>query len=186
MDKNALWNSFPELETPRLWLKKMSRKHANELMEFWGDDEVTRYTDFNSFKEIQKIEKTINWVNSRFKDKYGIRWGIFLKENSKLIGTCGFNSWITDRGNKSEIGYDLHRKYWRKGYMFESLYKMITYGFQEMKLHRIEADVDPNNMGSQKLLEKLHFTKEGCLRDNGYWKGQYWTTLIYGLLEKEF
>lgn len=186
MDKNEVWKSFPELETPRLYLKKMNLEQAQDLLEFWGDDEVTRYTDFESFKDVQKAEEIISWVNSRFLEQNGIRWGIYLKESSKLIGTCGFNSWITDRGNKSVIGYDLHRSYWGKGYMYEALRVMIPYGFQEMKLHRIEADVDPANIGSQKLLEKLHFTKEGCLRDNGYWKGQYWTTLIYGLLENEF
>ncbi|QEE17222.1 GNAT family N-acetyltransferase [Promethearchaeum syntrophicum] len=186
IDKSLFWKTFPELTTPRLELKQITSDHAQDLLAFWGEDTVTQYTDFESFKSINKIQDVINWIQSRFEEKNGIRWGIFLKTNGKMIGTCGFNSWITKRGNKSEIGYDLHPKYWRRGIMYEALTHMITYGFQTMKLHRIEAHVDPDNMGSQKILEKLQFTKEGCLRENGFWKGRYWTNIVFGLLEPEF
>ena len=186
MDKALLWKTFPELETPRLILKKIEIQHATELLAFWGDDSVTKYTDFDSFTSLATLEEFIPRIQARFDNQNGIRWGIFLKENMTLIGTCGFNTWVIQRGNKAEIGYDLHPNYWRQGIMHEAVFEMLKYGFDIMQLHRIVADVNPNNIGSQKLLEKLNFTKEGCLREDGYWKGQYWTTLIYGLLENEF
>jgi len=186
MDKSTVWNRFPELETKRLTLKKIESKHAKELITFWGDENVTKYTDFESFTSLSNIEDVIQWMGSKFSELSGIRWGIFLKKKSKLIGTCGFNSWIINKSNKGEIGYDLHPKYWNQGIMSESLKEILKYGFNEMKLHRIEAFIDPNNITSQKLLEKLKFTKEGCLRDNNYWKGKFQTVLIYSLLQNDY
>ncbi len=186
MNKSLVWKIFPKLETQRLLLNKIEPRHAPDLLAFWGDDAVTEYTDFESYSSMAKIEEIIHGIRSYFEKQGGIRFGIFLKDGGKLIGTCGFNSWVTERGNRGEIGYDLHQNYWRQGYMYEALKEILQYGFQEMKLHRIEADVDPHNVASQKLLEKIGFTKEGCLRDVGYWKGQYWTNWIYGILENEF
>jgi len=53
-------------------------------MLFWGDDAVTRYTDFESFTSIKRLQETIRWIQSRFEEQEGIRWGVFLKDSDCL------------------------------------------------------------------------------------------------------
>ena len=70
--------------------------------------------------------------------------------------------------------------------MSEAVTRLIKHGFEVLKLHRIEAKVTEGNTPSCKLLEKLHFQKEGFLRDYNYWKGDYISEYMYSLLESEF
>ena len=70
---------FPELCTERLILRKMTKKDAPTLFQFWSDDEVTKYMNMNSFTNIEQSLYMINFLNNLFKRKEGIRWGIIRK-----------------------------------------------------------------------------------------------------------
>jgi ribosomal-protein-alanine N-acetyltransferase len=70
--------------------------------------------------------------------------------------------------------------------MPEALRAAITFGFDQILLHRIEAFVDPANWQSQRVLEKLGFHRDGVLRDYGYWKGRFWDEACYSLLAPEW
>jgi ribosomal-protein-alanine N-acetyltransferase len=66
---------------------------------------------------------------------------------------------------KAEIGYDLAKSSWGKGYATEAVSSLVDHAFSSLKLNRVEAKVDPENVSSIKLLEKLRFTFEGTLRE---------------------
>ncbi|SEK25191.1 GNAT family N-acetyltransferase [Paenibacillus sp. OK003] len=68
------------------------------------------------------------------------------------------------------IGYKLTPEYWHQGIMTEVVEKVIEYGFNNLGLNRIEAFVEPENVGSRKVLEKIGFREEGILKGNYYWK----------------
>lgn len=178
-------SQFPELVTERLILRKMTRKDANKLFQFWSDDEVTKYMNMNSFVNIEQAVYMVNVLNNLFNNKEGIRWGIVRKSDNALIGTCGFNTWLK-RSSKGEIGYELGRGYWGNGYTTEALKEVIRFGFEETNLNRVEAFVVPEASRSIRVLEKLGFKKEGTLRDYGYWNNRYWHEHIYSLLRKEW
>lgn len=183
--KPNIWTSFPHLETPRLNLREMiPLQDESDLYQFWGDPEVCQYTDFY-FDSKSTIKQILISLSQRFNLKQGIRWGITLKSDDSIIGTIGFNTWKTARECTAEIGYDLHKDYWRKGFMFEALQKVVTYGFTQMRVHRIEAQTDPNNIVSRRLLEKVGFVFEGTLRDNAYYKNSYHTSCLYSLLNSD-
>ena len=69
--------------------------------------------------------------------KKAIRWGIVLKETNVLIGTIGLNN-LQLWSKRSEIGYDLHPRYWGNGYASEAAGEIINYGFKDLGLFRIE------------------------------------------------
>lgn len=79
------------------------------------------------------------------------------------MGSCGYN-YLDYEHARAEIGYDLAKAYWGKGYAAEAVSALVDHGFTSLKLNRIEAKVDPRNVNSIKLLEKLEFTREGMLR----------------------
>ncbi len=82
------------------------------------------------------------------------------------------------------VGYELHPDFWNRGIMQESLVAIINYGFQDMKLHSIEAVINPDNAATIKLLERNHFVKEAHFKENFFHKNSFQDTVIYSLLNK--
>lgn len=180
---NLLFDSFPCLETDRFQLIQINSTHVNNIFDLYSDKKVTKYFDLLAFETLKESEETIHFYEHRYLNNEGIRWGIAFKESSEIIGTLGFNRIITD--HKAKLGYDLQSKYWGKGYMKEALDAIISYAFEELNIHRIEAEVMQGNIGSERLLSKLNFTKEGILRKWMYWNDQYFDISMFSLLKGE-
>ncbi|BAU29002.1 acetyltransferase (GNAT) family protein [Aneurinibacillus soli] len=108
-----------------------------------------------------------------------------LKETSELVGSCGYNNWIKEEGHRGEIGYDLGKEYWGQGIAAEVLEAMLDYGFTEMKLNRVEALVEPENIASIKMLKRIGFQKEGLLRDYQFVKGKFIDLEMHSLLKRD-
>ena len=175
--------SFPRLETERLLLRKIVPGDAAALYAIFCDDEVTRYYDLATMVDLADAETMVRRLAARFKHSQAIRWGIVRKQDGVFVGTCGFH--FQAAGFKAEIGYDLARMHWHQGYMVEALRAMLAYGFETLKLNRIEALVMPGNEASAALLRRLGFCEEGLLREYAFVKGQYHDLRFYSLLRRE-
>lgn len=173
---------FATLETERLVLKSMSIEFKEGVYRLFSDDDVTRYMDMESIKTMDEAVEIIEFMSNLAERKLAHRWVILWKETNEVIGTCGFNNWERHRGSRSEIGYDLAKEFWGKGIMKEALTCMLTFGFQEMNLRRIEALVLGGAKQSMRVLEKLGFVQEGLLRQYGYWSGQFWDEHMFSLI----
>jgi len=162
---------FPNLATSRLKLTRLSLEDAESVFNIFSDESVVKYYDLEAFKELSQSIKLINFFNSRFDEKTGIRWGIRLKETNQLIGTCGFNTWHANMKN-AVIGYDLLPMFWRQGFTTEAVNRMVKSAFLgELPcgaLHRIQADTVPGNTASESLLVNIGFKEEGIRRQSGY------------------
>jgi len=128
---------------------------------------------------LNSYYKKIDFYKKRFKDNIGIRWGIAPKNQTEIIGTLGYNKIYTN--HKGRIGYDLQYKHWGKGIMTEVLEAIIHYGFDKLKLNRIEAEVMQGNIGSEKLLTKLQFQKEGILKEWMHLNDNFYDITIFSL-----
>ena len=111
---------------------------------------------------------------------------IVEKASSKIMGKCGFHTW-NPQHHRAEIGYALNDdEFKNKGYMKETLEKVLDFGFQEMPLNRIEALIDENNTPSKKLLDYFGFVREGNLRGHYLVDGVFEDSVMYSLLTSEF
>ncbi len=128
--------------------------------------------DHDFYTEEGQLNRIIKMEENREKD-LGYSFGIFLRETNELIGQAGFFKVERGPAQKAMIGYSLDQAYNGKGYMTEALKLMVDYGFNELKLHRIEAEVMPHNIGSIKILEKTGFYKEGIARQNVMINGKW-------------
>lgn len=184
MPIDSFFQSFPQLESDRLILRRLQESDANALFGFLGDEEVTRFYDDATFTQLaQASEQIAAWENG-FLHRRCIRWGISRKEDGVLIGTCGYYG-IHPWHLRASIGYELGRHYWRQGLMTEALQAIIKTGFAEMSLNRIDALVMPENVPSIRLLEKIGFKNEGLLREYENWGDKGFTDLyILSLLRK--
>ncbi len=176
---------FPELETERLVLRRITPEDADCLYELYADEQVTRFIDIDTFTSQQQATELLEWLDRFIAGGSGYRWGIYPKETNHLVGTCGYHRW--DRANfRAEIGYDLGSDHWGQGYMREALQEVLSYGFAKMGLNRVEALVDLRNIRSQNLLQGMGFRFEGILRQHSYWRGRYFDDMSYSLLRREW
>ena len=176
---------FPELETERFVLRQITQNNSVDIFKYFSLDEVTRFYDVESFTNIKQAEELIQRWNERFERSQAIRWGITLKSLNRVIGTCGFHGWKKNH-YKAEIGYELAPEYWRQGFMTEAIEKIIEYGFNDLGLNRIEAFVEPENVGSRTVLEKVGFREEGLLKEHYFWRNRFVDNVIYAFLKKDY
>ena len=107
---------------------------------------------------------------------------ITLKQDLILIGTiCIWK--IVKEHYRAEIGYVLHPGYQGKGIMQEAMTVILNYGFKTMKLHSIEANVNPNNRSSIKLLKRNGFKQEAYFKENYYFNGVFKDSIIFSLVK---
>ncbi|MEO6694014.1 MAG: GNAT family N-acetyltransferase [Ignavibacteria bacterium] len=179
-NKNV-FEKFPVIETERLILRKIIHEDKDEVFAIYSSSEAMKYFGKNPFEKIGQAEEMIDKVINAFNYQEGIRWGITLKPSDKLIGTGGFWRILKDH-LRAEIGYDLNPAYWKKGIMYEAITAMIKFAFNEMNLHSIEANIDPANNASEKLLEKTGFKKEGHITESFLFNGLFTDTGVYSLV----
>jgi ribosomal-protein-alanine N-acetyltransferase len=169
MNRSQKFKKFPELETERLVLREVTIADAEWYLEHFSRKEIVQGQGFPAPKGMKEAREELQlYFVDLFKERLGFRWGIELKAVGGLIGSCGYYKWLKPDGRQAEIGYDLDPPYWGQGIMTEALIAIIDFGFQKMKLNRIELLVMPRNKRSIGLAGKLGFKKEGVLREHGF------------------
>lgn len=176
---------FPVLESDRLILRQLTSNDAPELFAYLTKDLVTEFYDINNLTKLEEAETIINYWNDKFHAAELIRWGITLKNDDRIIGTCGFHKWIKHH-HKAEIGCELSPEHWKKGYMTEALSVIINYGFIELELNRMEALHHSENKNTRKILDIFQFQKEGTLYEYFYKNEKYIDVVINSLLKKNW
>lgn len=178
-----VFDEFPVLETSRLILRKILPEDAHGIFAIYSSSEAMKYFGKIPYSSICEADEMILKVTKAYEDKEGIRWGITLKSSDELIGSGGF--WKLMKPHvRAEIGYDLNPSYWQKGIMSEAVNAMVEFGFDKMNLHTIEANIDPANTASEKLLLKAGFKKEGHISESYFFNGSFTDTGLYSLIRK--
>lgn len=177
-------NTFPVLETERLILREVIPGDAASVLTYLSDIEVMKYYGMEPFLSEDDAIEEIQWYKEILEKNTGIRWGITLKENDKVIGSCGFLNMST-KHSRAEVGAELSKDYWRKGIMSEALSAIIPYGFNHLNLMRIQALIEPPNIPSIKLFESIGFFREGLLRKYEYSCGKFDDLYMYSLLKTD-
>ena len=179
-----IFEEFPIMESSRLLFRNFSIKDAHEMLILRSDSQVMEFLDINKYESLQDAEKMIVRVRDSFSAKSGINWAIADRSTKIFMGYFGFWRLFPEQC-RAEIGYSLMPKYWSKGYMTETLSRMIDFAFHDLQVHSIEANVNPKNSRSIALLEKAHFKKEAYFRENYLYNGRFYDSVIYVLLETD-
>jgi [ribosomal protein S5]-alanine N-acetyltransferase len=175
---------FPIIETERLILREASKADADDMLAYLSDPKVVKHMGLEPFQTVEDVHDEIGWYASIFREGTGMRWGITLKDEDRVIGSCGFLNNVS-KHYRSEVGFELSREYWGKGIAHEALEAVVKYGFQHLELERIEALIEPANLPSQKLVEKTGFQREGLLRHYEYTCGKFDDLYMYSLLRED-
>jgi len=172
---------FPVIATSRLLLREVTVADASPLFFLRTDAAVLKYLDKDPEKSVDETIALINQVKKNKENGDGILWGIAFKDSETVMGTICF--WRMQKEHyRAEIGYALHPAQQGKGVMDEAIKAVLQYGFETMHLHSVEANVNPANEASSKLLEKNGFVKEAHFRENYYYNGRFLDSVIYSLI----
>lgn len=132
-----------------------------------------------------EAEQLLQHIYERHESGDLFQWGVALNSSDKIIGTCTL--FQIDRQNaRAEVGYALGREFWGQGLMNEAVASAIDFAFNQLYLRRLEADVDPRNTNSIKILERFGFVREGYLREKWFVGREVQDSLIFGLLNREW
>lgn len=179
----AAFIKFPILETTRFLLREVKEQDYNQIYEIYSNDDVVKYQQIKPMETIDQAQKSVIWLKDGFKNKRFIRWCIAEKKTDKVIGLIALHS-FDDFNLIAQIGFILNKNYWKQGIMGEVGARIVKYAFEEVKLHRIEALIDKENIASCKLSVKLGFKEEGLKKEAAYNRRTegFDDRLIYGLL----
>jgi [ribosomal protein S5]-alanine N-acetyltransferase len=179
------WTRLPTINASRVSLRWISEEDVDALYRIFSHAEVMRYWGTPPLADRNAAVRLVQEIHDGFRGHTNMKWGIVRRTDDVLIGTATlFNLNLDNR--RAEIGYGLDRAQWGKGYMNEALKALLTYAFEELGLHRIEADVDPRNSASIRTIERLGFQREGYLRERWQVNGEIQDTVFYGLLRPDW
>ena len=176
---------LPTLDATRLKLRPLTEADVPALFAIFGDSEVMRYWSHPAMTDIAEAEALLRDIQHHAEAETLFQWGIARREDDVVIGTCTLCR-IDREHRRGELGYILRRDHWGRGFATEALTAVIHHAFETLGLHRLEADIDPRNPRSIRLVERLGFKAEGRLRERYFVAGEIQDSAIYGLLEPEW
>ena len=150
--------------------------------DFFKHYSILRSPDFYTYEKMK--ERIENGIAGAANDTL-YAFGIFLSQTDELIGNIALSHISRGPAQNCMIGYTLDKAQNGKGYMTAAVKLTVAYGFQTLKLHRIEAGVMPHNLPSIKVLEKAGFHKEGIAKENVQINGKWQDHLILAIVNSE-
>ncbi|WP_188109588.1 GNAT family N-acetyltransferase [Pseudohalioglobus sediminis] len=175
--------SYPQdvLLTDRLFMRKIDQSDLAALYPVHSVDAVNRFLPYETWQSFEDAEKWWQRTSERMDSGTGIQFVIGLRQNGELIGSCTLFAY-DEPARRAEVGYVLGQAYWGRKLGGEAVHGLLDFAFSRLALRRIEARVDTRNVASARLLQRLGFSSEGCLRQ---WQ-QDCDLQLFGLLREEW
>src|SRR5260221_2259397 len=180
-DREAL----PLLEGRRVLLRPLSGADAAGLHQAYGDPEAMRFWDFPASADVAETAQRIGW-SLQSSARFHACWSVVLRDDARVVGMVNYHHrepW----NRRLEVGYILARAYWGRGLMSDAMRTFLAHCFGALDSHRIEATIEPDNLASIRLAERLGFRREGGpMRDRLDVAGDLRHILQFGLLAADF
>lgn len=173
--------AMPTLETPRLVLRRIAMRDAEDIFAYSKDEEVARHVLWEAQRSVGEARDYCRYMLRRYRMDEPSSWGIVLKSTGRLVGTIGYMS-ASEENASVEVGYSLARWLWNRGLTTEALARVIRHTFDAMDVNRIEAQHELDNPASGRVMEKCGMRYEGVLRQRLYNKGKFVDVALYAIL----
>jgi RimJ/RimL family protein N-acetyltransferase len=174
------------LSTKQLILREFVDDDWPAVLAYQRDPRYLRFyeADHRTPEEVRSfVGRFIAQQNETPRQKYQL--AIVLRAPEHLIGNVGIRI-RTAGAHQADIGYEIDPQQWGHGYASEAAREIVRFGFEDLGLHRITAHCLAENTASARVLEKLGMQLEGRMRDSEHFKGRYWDTLHFAILEEEW
>ncbi len=175
-----------EIITERLRLREFVADDWRAVLAYHSNPRYQRFYELTGQTEQGARDFVAMFLaQQRAQPRLKFQLAVTLKATGELIGNCGARL-KTAGAREADIGYELNPEFWGNGYASEAARAMVEYGFTALGVHRIWSWCIADNAASARVLQKLGMRQEGRLRENEYFKGRWWDTLVYAILEPEW
>lgn len=176
---------FPVLAGQRVRLRDPRPQDVDEVFALFSHPEVMCYWSSLPMRARAQADGKIGEMLESFGRREALDWLIAERAGDRAIGSCTLYRFDA-RHRRAEIGYALHPDHWGQGLAREAVALALDWAFRSLGLHRVEADIDPRNEASRRLLLALGFRSEGLLRQRFLVDGQATDSEVFGLLRAEW
>jgi [ribosomal protein S5]-alanine N-acetyltransferase len=174
------------MQSARLFYREFNKMDRHQLVCFKDDPAQLKYMHFSICSD-KEIEDFLHMAIEQAESRNRSQWHLAIAEKGKedIIGSVALMV-EKDSPSSAEIGYWFKKEYWGKGYASEATNAMITFGFKEIRLHRIWGKCHVDNPASAKVMKNNGMTYEGTLREHIWLRDHYRSSLIFSILESEY
>jgi [ribosomal protein S5]-alanine N-acetyltransferase len=173
------------IETERLSLRLVEPWDLADLTEVHDSDEVTRFLPYGAWRSRADAQEWYRRTVARHDEGSVLQFVMVERAMAKVIGSCLLFH-LDEPSARAEVGYVLGRAHWGKGLAHEALSGLLAQAFGPLALRRIEAQIDPRNTASERLLLRLGFQCEGLQRQRWFQKGELRDAQLFGMLRNEW
>lgn len=171
--------------TARLMLRPLREADAPALHALFSDPEVVRYWKSGPWSSREEALLAIRDDAGAMREGTRLRLGVVRQADDALVGACTLFH-VEWPSRRAELAYAIVPPAWGRGYAGEAVGALLEHAFGTLGLRRIEADADPRNVASARLLERLGFVREGLLRERWLLPEGPSDGVVYGLLRSEW
>lgn len=185
MSIEAIFTKIPILETGHYIVRGLTIDDTGKLFDFLRDKETMKFITPHPVQSVKDMEAEVQKQLDRYALRKEIPWIILNKNNGEIAGEFHLhklNMWH----KKAEMGVVIRKEYQNNGVMTEILEQVLAFGFEKLGLNRIVGDIFAGNQGSEKLLKKYGFTKEGVLRQTDFDGERYHDTVVFSMMRSEY
>lgn len=180
-----LGEQLPTLDGDGVRLRWMTNNDLDDLLAVWGDASVMRFMSMPPLEGHHGAEQFLDGIHRGFATKTLFQWGFTQGDEDRIVGTCTLAD-LDWHHRRAELGYALRRDHWRRGLTTRAVEPVIGFAFGTLGLHRLEAETDPRNLGSIRLLERMGFVAEGQRRERYFQAGEIQDASLFGLLAEDW
>ncbi|HEY3876090.1 MAG TPA: GNAT family N-acetyltransferase [Candidatus Kapabacteria bacterium] len=180
-DLSPFFETHPTLETERLRLRQLKISDLEDLHAYYSDPETAIYVPFIAFTSVTKTEELLKRVAQEFDERKSILFGIERKSDGKIMGITDIYR-LSLPNHRMELGWGLARAFWGFGYMTEAVRAFIRFAFEEMGMHRIEAECQTDNIRSIRVAERCGMRLEATRVENEINKGCFVSNHVYAIV----
>lgn len=176
---------LPVLDGTRVRVRGIVTDDFDAFYALHSDPCVMRYWSFPAWTAREQAREYFAAACNGRDAARMLCWGIAERETDRLIGAVTLYD-IDRAQGRAAVGYALAPAWWGRGLAREALACVLAHAFDDLALRRVEADIDPRNAASCRLVERLGFMREGLLRERWHVAGELCDTALYGVLAREF
>ncbi|KFN41217.1 GNAT family N-acetyltransferase [Arenimonas oryziterrae] len=176
---------LPSLAAGRLCLRWLDQDDTEALYRIFSDQDALRFWSHPPFDSRDDASIYLETIHRGYERGTLFQWGAVVAGDNEVIGTCTLAQ-IDPIQGRADVGFMLGRPHWGHGYGREMVGALLLHAFADLGLRRLEADVDPRNLPSLALLERLGFKREGYLRQRWLVNGELQDSVVLGLLAGDF
>ncbi|MCU0423278.1 MAG: GNAT family N-acetyltransferase [Bacteroidia bacterium] len=170
---------YPELKTNRLTLRPVKASDQQQVFEGFSHPEVNKYFGI-TYSTFDDTAEQMNWYAKNAEEGTGYSW-VVTNDAGDFMGVFSIY-YIHPIHKRAEVGYWLMPDYWNQGIASEALQTLLIHAKTNLKLHRVAAEVEPENKTSIELLKKNGFERDGILRDMEFKHGKYIHLEIWSII----